>query len=103
MAKQYYDSHALIDAAWRMPELAKWKPDEKNTTATITIRPKARPSGLILPPRLRGPIEEPAPAFLVTFECQFGTVEGKPAFQIVGECRGAKKVVHQGFCVERPV
>lgn len=96
-----YDDNLLIDAAWRMPEMQRWHPSTENPTARVTIRPKARPSGLILPPRLNGPIEQ-SPAFLVTFVVEFGTVQGKPAFQITGECRGTKKVVHQGYAQKRP-
>lgn len=100
-----YDDGALIDAAWRNPRMAEWKPSTENRTARITIRPKAttRPSGLILPPQLRGPIDQDiGPAFLVEFVCEFGTVAGTPAYMITGSCRGTRKIVAQGYCEKHP-
>lgn len=100
--KADYDDNAIIDAAWRHPRMAEWIPSEKNPTARITIRPQqSKKSGLILPPALRGPIPT-GPAFMVDFRVEFGTVEGNPAFQIVGRCNGTQKIVHQGYCKTGP-
>jgi hypothetical protein len=98
-----YDDNQIIAAAWRHPRMAEWIPSEKNPTARITIRPKApaQPSGLILPPSLREPVDS-GPAFMVEFQVEFGMVEGKPAFQIIGTCNGTKMIVHQGYCKTGP-
>lgn len=95
-----YDDETLIRAAWNHPQARQWHPSEQQPTCKVTIRPKTSGSGLILPPRLQ-PIE--GPTFTVEFVCEFGTVDGKPAFQITGRHGETRKVVHQGWLQKRPV
>lgn len=99
-----YTDEQLIDAAWHHPTAMQWQPSERNPTCRVTIRPKTTktPSGLIVPPSLRGVIPE-GPTFTVEFVCEFGTVDGKPAFQITGRHGETRKVVHQGWLQKRPV
>lgn len=92
----------VIRAAWRMPQTAKWNPDTA-PTCTVTIRPKPAPSGLILPPGMVPPAPRPEdiPTYFVEFTCEVGTVQGAPAYQIVGKCKGTAVVVHQGYMDRR--
>jgi len=101
---EMYRIEDVIENAWRMPQLATWNPNT-HPTCTVTIQPKPRPSGLILPPGMVPPAPRPEnmPRYFVTFECEQGTINGAPGYQVKGTCNGKTIVVHQGFLDKRPV
>jgi hypothetical protein len=99
-----YRLEDVITAAWRLPQLQTWDPNTA-PSCTVTIRPRPKPSGLILPPGMVPPAPKPEdiPTYFVTFTVDAGTVHGAPAYQIIGTCKGTSIVVHQGFMEKRSV
>lgn len=100
MTTEIHRAEDIIRAAWNSPEARQWDPNTART-CRITIRPKAKASGLILPSSLQQQRAPEQPLYFVDFEVEYGSVNGAPAYQITGTVNGNKIVVHQGFMEKR--
>lgn len=86
----------IVKAAWNSPTLRAWNPNT-HPTCRATVRAKTNAAGLILPAHMR----ENSPVYFVDFKCEFGQINGAPAYRITGTVNGNSIVIKEGYMVEK--